>query len=1031
LVLKEFLVALGLKDNMSENLNKSLKSADGKVSKFASGFAKQFALAGVAVAAMTTAAALGVGKFVVGLEKADSELETFARNMGVTKEEAYKTKSALDVMGKSLEEVKLNPTLLKQFEELKANAASLEIPDMSEGLKSVRDIGTAVLALKQTATNALQWVGFNFLKYVQKPMEDAKKLLNGYNETIKKNIPDWSDKVGKALSWVVQLGTTVIRGAAEIFKAIGRVFDMIPDKIKLVMGAFALLGAFIKAGPIGKMIMVISAVLLLLDDFFTYLDGGESLLGPVWKVLIDWFDKMKEYIPTVKKALSDIYDVILKNKELLIAVVGVLGLFKLGSHIQKILKLKDSLGIFGKALSFLTSPLGLVIVAVGALVAGLAIFQKNGGDVGALVEKITSGFSDLVGELVNGVNTVLPKIVGIVSEILPKVIDAIVEFLPVILDTGVTLLLTLVDGIVSVLPTLLTAVIDLVDTILTTIVEALPKLIDAGIDILLKLVDGILAALPELLKAVTGLISQIVKALTKLLPKIIDAGIEILLALVDGIVKELPQIIDTAMELILTLLDAIIDMLPDIIEMGVTLLVSLIEGIVNAIPKLIQAVVALIPKIVQAVTDNLPKIIDAGITLLLSLIQGIVDSIPQLVQAVVDLIPKVVQALVDNLPQIIKAGIQLIISLVGGLIQAIPQLIAALPQIVAAILEGIGTAIVGIVEIGGQLLSSLWDGISGAGAWLIEKVTGFFTGVVDKIKGALGAVWDFFTGGKKDVDVNVNQTTTTDGHAEGGVFNKEHTARFAEGDKPEAVIPLTKPQRAAEVMREAADFMGGSTTEPSTAQTRQTAATTDKPREKPGSKVSNVLFSAIEKLNAAVLKLAVTFEKWAAVLTSGGRETDTDEPITDVKPNPVRELVTKIISKETTRERTSKETETVREIPTAQTRQTAATTDKAGKKLLEVVEKLNGFAADVSAFFSKMSTFLDNANRIMEQMGQTTQSSVAYSAVSNSNVNYNTTQIDNKQNYTINDTSGNPRVTADMVSRTQALHNRNMKGVFA
>jgi len=294
LVLKEFLVALGLKDNMSENLNKSLNDADGKVSKFAKGFAKQFALAGVAVATMTATAAIGIGKFVVGLEKADSELETFARDMGVTKEEAYKTKSALDVMGKSLEEVKLNPTLLAQFEELKANAASLEIPDMSEGLKSVRDIGTAVLALKQTATNALQWVGFNFLKYVQKPMEDAKKLLGGFNESVKKNIPAWSDNVGKALSWVVQLGTTVIRGAAEIFKAIGRVFDMIPGKIKLVMGAFALLGAFIKAGPIGKLIMVISVILLLLDDFFTYLDGGESLLGPVWKVLIDVFNKLQE-----------------------------------------------------------------------------------------------------------------------------------------------------------------------------------------------------------------------------------------------------------------------------------------------------------------------------------------------------------------------------------------------------------------------------------------------------------------------------------------------------------------------------------------------------------------------------------------------------------------------------------------------------------------------------------------------------------------------------------------------------------------
>ncbi|MFV0241381.1 MAG: hypothetical protein ACK5H4_15255, partial [Lacrimispora sphenoides] len=90
----------------------------------------------------------------------------------------------------------------------------------------------------------------------------------------------------------------------------------------------------------------------------------------------------------------------------------------------------------------------------------------------------------------------------------------------------------------------------------------------------------------------------------------------------------------------------------------------------------------------------------------------------------------------------------------------------------------------------------------------------------------------------------------------------------------------------------------------------------------------------------------------------------------------------------------------------------------------------NGESFDFPSLGSQILAFLGSAEKVMDQMGQMAQTSAAYNAVSNSNVSYHSTSIDNRQNYTINDASGSPRTTADMVSRTQALHNRNMKGVF-
>ena len=47
---------------------------------------------------------------------------------------------------------------------------------------------------------------------------------------------------------------------------------------------------FIRDGSIGKLTAIISLALLLLDDFFTYMDGGEALLGGFWQTLIDIFN---------------------------------------------------------------------------------------------------------------------------------------------------------------------------------------------------------------------------------------------------------------------------------------------------------------------------------------------------------------------------------------------------------------------------------------------------------------------------------------------------------------------------------------------------------------------------------------------------------------------------------------------------------------------------------------------------------------------------------------------------------------------
>ncbi len=61
-----------------------------------------------------------------------------------------------------------------------------------------------------------------------------------------------------------------------------------------------------------------------------------------------------------------------------------------------------------------------------------------------------------------------------------------------------------------------------------------------------------------------------------------------------------------------------------------------------------------------------------------------------------------------------------------------------MPQIITALVKGFTGSIGEMAKVGGNLIKGLWQGISDAGAWLWSKISGFFGGVVDKIKNFFG-----------------------------------------------------------------------------------------------------------------------------------------------------------------------------------------------------------------------------------------------------------------------------------------------------
>ena len=271
---------------------------------------------------------------------------------------------------------------------------------------------------------------------------------------------------------------------------------------------------------------------------------------------------------------------------------------------------------------------------------------------------------------------------------------------------------------------------------------------DANADIGL-LIGDVVEAFQNVVKNITPVIENIVKALPPaldgilqavgdLLPTLLETVVNLFTQVLETILTLLPELIPAAVDAVMTIVGALIDNLPLLIDAAVQLVTALVTGIGEALPELIPAAVNAITTIVQGLVDNLPMLLDAALQLILGLAQGLLDALPQLIAALPAIITGIVDFIIGAIPQLAQAGIQLLTSLIKNLPAIIVEIVKAVPQIIAALVKGFNGSIGQIVSVGGNLVKGLWQGISDAGAWLWDKISGFFGGVVDRIKNFFG-----------------------------------------------------------------------------------------------------------------------------------------------------------------------------------------------------------------------------------------------------------------------------------------------------
>lgn len=179
--------------------------------------------------------------------------------------------------------------------------------EYQDQMQYVRSISLEFTKMKLESTYALQWIGYYFIKYMQGPITNIKNTLASINDIIVKTMPSWTKVIAQVMSWFAQMGIDIVRVFTDIGRGLSEVSQLIPNKVKMIGGAIAGIAMIIRSGPMGALIAIFSAAILALDDFYAYLDGGESKLAPLWKKLLEFYKSLKDSgaIDAFKKHISD------------------------------------------------------------------------------------------------------------------------------------------------------------------------------------------------------------------------------------------------------------------------------------------------------------------------------------------------------------------------------------------------------------------------------------------------------------------------------------------------------------------------------------------------------------------------------------------------------------------------------------------------------------------------------------------------------------------------------------------------------
>lgn len=590
----------------------------------------------------------------------------------------------------------LSQALGKTQEEIKdmVSKGQIDFDTFSTAMESA--FGDSAQAANETFTgsmsnmqSALNRIGAKFADPIRanaipvfNSLRKALNAVSGRLDPLVEKFTELADRLSGGLTSKIDTFTAALERGDSIMSALEETFGAIGSKVAIVVGAFAGIG--VAAGALSS----IAAVVPGLGTLAGILSGGAASAG---------------------------------------AFSGALGVLK---------------GAFG----LLTSPAGLVIALVLALVGA---------------------FAHLIATNEEFRNGIMAQVSAIGGTLMPLLQELMAQFVETANYLG-TLLLPVLESIVqAVLPPLLSIIQSLIP-VMAAVASAVMEVVAAIAPLVVAIAETLIPIIGQVLEFVASVVAQVV-------PLVVTA-----INTISDMVQEYMPLIMEIITMVLTTIQQIFDAVWPSIQELVTTVVAVIADLMQTYWPQIQAVITSAMDVIMAVVNAVWPFIQSVITNVMNIIQNVISVVTAAIsgdwEGVWTGVSNLLQSIWDGMGNIVSAGIDMI----SDFISTVPDKILSFFENAGTLLWDAGSQIIGGLLDGLKAaVGGVWDFVSGIGetiaslkgpkeydmkllipngGWIMDSLTvGLQLGEKDVIKtisGVAGNIKDAIKQETADIDVS-------------------------------------------------------------------------------------------------------------------------------------------------------------------------------------------------------------------------------------------------------------------------------------
>ena len=518
----------------STPFDEGLNSVKDKASSLGNIVSGGFKTAGVAIAAVGTAALAAGGAIVKGAGDVASygdNIDKMSQKMGISAQAYQEWDAVLQHSGTSIDSMSRGmQTLQKNAVDSADKFEKLGISQEQLASMSTEDLFSATITGLQNMGEGAERTAL-----ASELLGGSAKELGALLNTSAKDTQAMRDRVH-------ELGGVMSDDAVKAAAAY-------QDSLQDMRTGFDSL----KRNMLSEFLPAITDVMDGLTNLFTgdYDEGIERISEGVGQAI----DKLSEMLPKIlevgKNTLLALGDAIIQHLPAIIQTgIQVVKGFISGMAQTMPQIIETAKGAISNFAQGITTNLPTVVAKAQELIAKFSNAVQN-----KLPQILAQGVA-FVQNLVNGIVQGLPSFLDTAVQLITGFLKAVINALPQILNAGMQILTAVVNGIVESLPEIIEAAGEIITSLLDTILDNLPEIIEGGLQMLEAIAQGIHDNLPEIIDKTSEVIAKIVVTIAEHLPEILQAGIDILEILIVGLIDAIPDLIAAIPQIIQAIKDS-------------------------------------------------------------------------------------------------------------------------------------------------------------------------------------------------------------------------------------------------------------------------------------------------------------------------------------------------------------------------------------------------------------------------------------------------------------------------------------------